>query len=124
MQSLSNSGVTEFDKAQYVAHKSDSAMASPVQTARLAGSQASAAVGGNPIAATMGQQNTPSSASAETMDDGLASIGGLTADSRRTAALVPGQIATAGDLYGNQSASAMSSGASQNLEGHDSLDGT
>ena len=129
LQSLSNSGVTEFDKAQYVAHKMDSALASPVQTARLAGSQASAAVGGNPTAATVtaatvGQQNTPSSASAETMDDGLASIGGLTADSRRTAASVPGQIATAGDLHSKQSASAMSSGASQNLEGHDSLDGT
>jgi flagellar hook-length control protein FliK len=124
LQSLSNSGVTEFDKAQYVAHKSDSALASPVQTARLAGSQASAAVGGNPIAATMGQQNTPSSASAETMDDGLASIGGLTADSRRTATSVPGQITTSVDLQGKQSASAMSSGASQNLEGHDSLDGT
>jgi len=129
LQSLSNSGVTEFDKAQYVAHKTDSALASPVQTARLAGSQASAAVGGNPTAATVtaatvGQQNTPWSASAETMDDGLASIGGLTADSRRTAASVPGQIATAGDLHSKQSASAMSSGASQNLEGHDSLDGT
>jgi hypothetical protein len=124
LQSLSNSGVTEFDKAQYVAHKSDSALASPVQTARLAGSQASAAVGGNPIAATVGQQNTPSSASAETMDDGLASIGGLTADSRRTATSVPGQITTSVDLQGKQSASAMSSGASQNLEGHDSLDAT
>jgi flagellar hook-length control protein FliK len=129
LQSLSNSGVTEFDKAQYVAHKMDSALASPVQTARLVGSQASAAVGGNPTAATVtaatvGQQNTPWSASAETMDDGLASIGGLTADSRRTATSVPGQIATAGDLHSKQSASAMSSGASQNLEGHDSLDGT
>ena len=96
----------------------------PAQEASEASSQASAAVGGNPTAATVGQQNTPWSASAETMDDGLASIGGLTADSRRTAASVPGQIATAGDLHGKQSASAMSSGASQNLEAHDSLDGT
>jgi flagellar hook-length control protein FliK len=124
LQSLSNSGVTEFDKAQYVAHKSDSALASPVQTARLAGSQASAAVGGNPIAATVGQQNTPSSASAETMDDGLASIGGLTADSRRTATSVPGQITTSVDLQGKQSASAVSPGESQNVKGHDRLDGT
>ena len=124
LQSLSNSGVTEFDKAQYVAHKSDSALASPVQTARLAGSQASAAVGGNPIAATVGQQNIPSSASAETMDDGLASIGGLTADSRRTATSVPGQITTSVDLYGKQSASAVSSGESKNVKGHDRLDGT
>jgi flagellar hook-length control protein FliK len=129
LQSLSNSGVTEFDKAQYVAHKSDSALASPVQTARLAGSQASAAVGGNPIAATMGQQNTPSSASAETMDDGLASIGGLTADSRRTATSVPSQNATSGTLHGKPSASAVSSGVSQQFvtqtfEGRDSLDGT
>ena len=124
LQSLSNSGVTEFDKAQYVAHKSDSALASPVQTASLAGSQASAAVGGNPIAATVGQQNTPSSASAETMDDGLASIGGLTADSRRTATSVPGQITTSVDLQGKQSASAVSPGESQNVKGHDRLDGT
>jgi hypothetical protein len=46
LQSLSNSGVTEFDKAQYVAHKSDNALASSAQTARLAGSQASAGCGG------------------------------------------------------------------------------
>ena len=124
LQSLSNSGVTEFEKAQYVAHKSDNALASSAQTARLAGSQASAALGGNPIAATLGQQNTPSSASAETMDDGLASIGGLTADSRRTATSVPGQITTSVDLHGKQSASAVSSGESQNVKGNDSLDAT
>ncbi len=50
LQSLSNSGVTELDKAQYAALKADSALASPVQTSRLVGSQASAAVGGNPVA--------------------------------------------------------------------------
>jgi flagellar hook-length control protein FliK len=72
----------------------------------------------------VGQQNTPSSASAETMDDGLASIGGLTADSRRTATSVPGQITTSVDLQGKQSASAVSPGESQNVKGHDRLDGT
>ena len=123
LQLLSNSGVTEFDKAQYFAHKADSALASPVQASRLAGAQASAAMGGNSIAATVGQQNTPWSASAVTLDDGLASIGGLTADSRRTAASVPGQITTSVDLHGKQSASAVSSGESQNVKGHDSLDG-
>ena len=129
LQALSSSGVTEFDKAQYFAHKADSALASPVQTSRLIASQANTAVGGNPAAttvsaSTVGQENAPRSASAGALDDELASIGGLTADSRRTAALVPGQIATSGDLHGKQSASAMSSGASQNLEAHDSLDGT
>ena len=129
LQALSSSGVTEFDKAQYFAQKADSALASPVQTSRLIASQANTAVGGNPAAttvsaSTVGQENAPRSASAGALDDELASIGGLTADSRRTAALVPGQIATSGDLHGKQSASAMSSGASQNLEAHDSLDGT
>ena len=129
LQALSSNGVTEFDKAQYFAHKADSALASPVQTSRLIASQANTAVGGNPAAttvsaSTVGQENAPRSASAGALDDELASIGGLTADSRRTAALVPGQIATSGDLHGKQSASAMSSGASQNLEAHDSLDGT
>ena len=175
LQSLSNSGVTEFDKAQYVAHKADSALASPVSgnsaakavmdstvgqeiTSRSANALASpvggnsaatavmdstvgqgitsrsanalaSPVGVNPAAATVtassvGQENTQWSASAGTLDDGLASVGGLTADSRRTAASVPGQIATSGDLGGRQSASAMSSGASQNITGNDSLDGT
>ena len=129
LQSLSNSGVTEFDKAQYAAHKADSTLASPVQTSRLVGSLASAAVGGNPAAttvttSTVGQENTLRSASAGTLDDGLASVGDLTSDSRRAAALVPGQITTSVNLHGKQSASAVSSGESQNVKGHDSLDGT
>ncbi len=129
LQSLSNSGVTEFDKAQYFAHKADSALASPVQTSRLVGSQASAAVGGNPAATTVttssvGQENTPRSASAGTVDAGLASVGDLTSDSRRTTSSVPGQIPTSVNLHGKQSASAVSSGESQNVKGHDSLDGT
>ena len=129
LQSLSNSGVTEFDKAQYAAHKADSALASPVQTSRLVGSQASAAVGGNPAATTVttssvGQENTLRSASAGTVDAGLPSVGDLTSDSRRTTSSVPGQITTSVDLHGKQSASAVSSGESQNVKGHDSLDGT
>jgi flagellar hook-length control protein FliK len=115
LQSLSNSGVTEFDKAQYFAHKADSALAPPVQTSRLVGSQASAAVGGNPVATTVttpsvAQENTLRSASAGTLDAGPASVGGLTADSLRAAASVPGQIST--------------SVAPQNSEGNDSLHGT
>jgi len=129
LQSLSNSGVTEFDKAQYAAHKADSALASPVQTSRLVGSQASAAVGGNPASTTVttssvGQENTLRSASAGTVDAGLASVGDLTSDSRRTPSSVPGQISTSVNLHGKQSASAVSSGESQNVKGHDSLDGT
>jgi hypothetical protein len=134
LQSLSSSGVTEFDKAQYFAHKADSTLASPVQAARIIDAQASAAVGGNPAAttvtaSTVGQENTPRPASAATLDAGLASIGGLTADSRRTAALVPGQNATSGTLHGKPSASAVSSGvsqqfATQTFEGRDSLDGS
>lgn len=129
LQSLSNSGVTELDKAQYAALKADSALASPVQTSRLVGSQASAAVEGNPAATTVtaamvGQENTLRSASAGTVDAGLASVGDLTSDSRRTAASVPGQITTSVNLHGKQSASGVSSGASQNVEGQDSLDGT
>ena len=129
LQSLSNSGVTEFDKAQYAAHKADSALASPVQTSRLVGSQASAAVGGNPAATTVttssvGQENTLRPASAGIVDAGLASVGDLTSDSRRTTSSVPGQITTSVNLRGKQSASAVSSGESQNVKGHDSLDGT
>ncbi|MDA9799232.1 flagellar hook-length control protein FliK [Luminiphilus sp.] len=129
LQSLSNSGVTELDKAQYAALKADSALASPVQTSRLVGSQASAAVEGNPAATTVtaamvGQENTLRSASAGTVDAGLASVEDLTSDSRRTAASVPGQITTSVNLHGKQSASGVSSGASQNVEGQDSLDGT
>ena len=129
LQSLSNSGVTELDKAQYAALKADSALASPVQTSRLVGSQASAAVEGNPAATTVtaamvGQENTLRSASAGTVDAGLASVEDLTSDSRRTAASVPGQITTSVNLHGKQSAFGVSSGASQNVEGQDSLDGT
>jgi flagellar hook-length control protein FliK len=63
------------------------------------------------------------------LDAGLASIGGLTADSRRTAASVPGQNATSGTLHGKQSASAVNSGvsqqfATQTFEGRDSVDGS
>ena len=129
LQSLSNSGVTEFDKAQYFAHKADSALASPAETSRLVGSQASAAVGGNPAATTVttssvGQENTLRSASAGTVDAGVPSVGDLTSDSRRTPSSVPGQIPTSVNLHGKQSASAVSSGESQNVKGHDSLDGT
>ena len=129
LQSLSNSGVTEFDKAQYAAQKADSTLASPVQTSRLVGSQASAAVGGNPAATTVttssvGQENTLRPASAGIVDAGLASVGDLTSDSRRTTSSVPGQITTSVNLRGKQSASAVSSGESQNVKGHDSLDGT
>jgi hypothetical protein len=134
LQSLSSSGVTEFDKAQYFAHKADSTLASPVQASRIIDAQASAAVGGNPAAttvtaSTVGQENTPRPASAATLDAGLASIGGLTADSGRTAASVPGQNATSGTLHGKPSASAVSSGvsqqfATQTFEGRDSLDGS
>ncbi|MDA9942043.1 flagellar hook-length control protein FliK [Luminiphilus sp.] len=114
LQSLSSSGVTELDKAQYFARKVDSALVSPVQTSGLIASQASAAVGGKPAAttvtaSTVGQENTPRSASAATLDAGRASFGGLTADSRQTAiSVTSGQIAT--------------SGGSQIFEGSDSLD--
>ena len=119
LQALSSSGVTEFDKAQYFAHKADGALASPVQGSRLIASHASAAVGGNlaataVTASTVGQETTPRSASAGTLDAGLASAEALTADSRRTAtSVIPGQMATSG---------ASQKVASQNSEGTDSLD--
>jgi flagellar hook-length control protein FliK len=105
LQALSSSGVTEFDKALYFAHKAYSVLASPV--------------GGNPAAttvtaSTVGQETTPRSASAGTLDAGLASAEALTADSRRTAtSVIPGQMATSG---------ASQKVASQNYEGTDSLD--
>ena len=105
LQALSSSGVTEFDKALYFAHKAYSVLASPV--------------GGNPAAttvtaSTVGQETTPRSASAGTLDAGLASAEALTADSRRTAtSVITGQMATSG---------ASQKVASQNYEGTDSLD--
>lgn len=105
LQALSSSGVTEFDKAQYFAHKAYGVLASPV--------------GGNPAATTVttptvGQETTPRSASAGTLDAGLASAEALTADSRRTAtSVIPGQMATSG---------ASQKVTSQNSEGTDSLD--
>ncbi|MDC0410874.1 flagellar hook-length control protein FliK [Luminiphilus sp.] len=105
LQALSSSGVTEFDKAQYFAQKAYGVLASPV--------------GGNPAATTVttptvGQETTPRSASAGTLDAGLASAEALTADSRRTAtSVIPGQMATSG---------ASQKVASQNSEGTDSPD--
>lgn len=105
LQALSSSGVTEFDKAQSFAQKAYGVLASPV--------------GGNPAATTVttptvGQETTPRSASAGTLDAGLASAEALTADSRRTAtSVIPGQMATSG---------ASQKVTSQNSEGTDSLD--
>ena len=94
----------------------------------LIASQASAAVGGNPAATTVtassvGQENTrgqPAPGLGRWAGVGWGPDSGFPSNSL----LGPGSNSTSVNLHGKQSASAVSSGESQNVEGHDSLDGT